>query len=217
MVANQPLTRPYSGGGGWEGGMKKLSLVEGKIITEKKLPCQWPCGGCMFHRHLTSILALNLWTLYVTRTRSKAISLKIKKLARKPITKRKKSNRKKFHWRTPPFEVFFTINGTSPFITHTKVFCFFRGAYLFSFGILLIRWWCLNGFFTKASWEDRLKKLLKLDDSSPWITASVLICCLSSFASSCCFSSGEDVTLRFYSEWSVISSAGEKSSTTSSN
>lgn len=78
MVANQPLTRPYSGGGGWEGGMKKLSLVEGKIITEKKLPCQWPCGGCMFHRHLTSILALNLWTLYVTRTRSKAISVKIK-------------------------------------------------------------------------------------------------------------------------------------------
>ena len=45
--------------------MNNLSLVEGKIITEKKLPCRWPMAlrrGCMFHHHLTSILTLNLWT-----------------------------------------------------------------------------------------------------------------------------------------------------------
>ena len=130
-----------------------------------------------------------------------------KQLAKQPMTKRKKKRIER--------------NSTDGRHRFRCFSCFFLGgAYLFSFGILLIRWWCLSGFFTKAHiiWncfpgKKWLKELLKLDDSSP----SVLICCLRSFASSCCFSSGEDVTLRFYSEWSVISSAGEKSSTTSSN
>lgn len=149
---------------------------KGKSSQRKNCHVDGLTAGLMFHHHLTSILTLNLWTLYVARTRSKAISLKTKN-SPKNLSQNEKKNRIGRN----------SANGRHRFRCFS---CFFLGggAYLFSFGILLIRWWCLNGFFTKAHiiWncfpgKKWLKELLKLDDSSP----SVLICCLRSFTS--CF------------------------------
>lgn len=190
-------------------------LWKGKSSQRKNSHVDGLTAGLMFHNHLTSILALNLWTLYVTRTRSKAISLETNNSPKNLWRNEKNIESEEIPLTDATVSGVFSpsteLHHLSPI---PKCFVFFRGAYLFSFGILLIRWWCLNGFFLPrqiflafVSREDRLKELLFFSMIPLPGSLQVCICSLWSFTSCFCFSRVEDVTLWF---WLMISSAGEK-------